>query len=63
MNLFPYGQCIDCGSPLTIDEEYYLEYRCSECEFKFNERIRVWRNGADDKELDEMYGTPERVTH
>ena len=48
--------CIDCTKILKPTERYYYEYRCEDCESFWNERIDEWLAGADDPELEVLYG-------
>ena len=55
--------CIDCGSVLTDEEQYYYENQCESCVREQGERIAAWRHGGEDPELDAFFATPERVKH
>jgi len=48
--------CKDCGRLLTAMEEHYFTIKCEGCEIAEIQRIEAWRNGAEDPELDELYG-------
>lgn len=48
--------CVACLKPLTDEERMYFDYRCTECEGKWFERIQAWRRGKPDPELDREYG-------
>lgn len=53
--------CSGCGNALTDNERHYYIHRCETCERKHWERIRAWREGAEDKELDRMFGVPRTI--
>lgn len=53
--------CIDCGAILTDEERHYYGSRCEGCECADDERVRAWRHGADDPELDAIYSEPRSV--
>ena len=57
--MMPNGEtadCICCLKPLTAEERKHYEYRCEGCERTHFQRILNWRAGAEDKELDALFG-------
>ena len=52
--------CKDCQAALTKEEIYFYEYRCEECEQAHVRRLDAFLAGADDPELEEMFGIPTR---
>ena len=55
--------CADCGKTLTDEERHYYEFRCEACERAEHERVKAWRHGADDPELDKLYDGPKLSIH
>jgi hypothetical protein len=49
-------RCRDCDRYLNATEEHYYEYRCEDCEKLEMARLKAWKEGAEDLELDERYG-------
>lgn len=48
--------CDDCATPLTVEEIYYYEHRCENCERAWSDRIEAWRKGKSiEPELDAMF--------
>lgn len=51
-------RCCDCRRMLTLNEEKFYEYRCEGCEGRWHYRVRAWRCGAKDEELDMLFSVP-----
>lgn len=49
--------CADCGIPMTLNEITFYEYRCETCERKWADTMEAWRHGAENQELDKLYGS------
>lgn len=48
--------CSQCGKLLSDAEYEFYTYHCEECERYWGDRISEWREGAEDAELDQLYG-------
>jgi hypothetical protein len=48
--------CQSCGAVLTETEFHFFTVRCEECELAEVVRHCAWMDGADDPELDKLYG-------
>ncbi len=55
--------CVSCGEMLTDEEQHYYGTRCERCEAEGCEHLEAWRHGAEDEELDRLYGVPAPVKH
>lgn len=53
--------CDDCGMILTDEERQYYAGRCENCERAWHERIKSWRAGGEDAELDGLYSGKPKV--
>ena len=52
------NNCISCLRKLMEAEKKFYEYRCEECERKEWMRVKTWREGRPDAELDGLFATP-----
>ena len=41
-----------CGATLTLVERRHYDGRCEHCALDWDERVRAWRFGCDDPDLD-----------
>ncbi len=56
--------CRECGCRLTAVEVEHYEDRCEDCEGAWLEQIEAWRHGAEDEELDRLFGShPDKAPH
>ena len=55
--------CCECFQVLTDEEIKYYENLCEICTKEQHERIKSWKAGEEDKELDAKYGLPEETRH
>lgn len=49
-----------CGAELTLAERRHHGDACEYCALDFEERIRAWRFGQEDAELDLHFAEPSR---
>lgn len=56
-------QCRECSQVLNEEEIHYYESRCEQCEIKWMDRIKAWRDGGEDKEFDLLYGDCDVTKH
>ena len=52
-----------CGAMLTAEERHYYGVACEKCEREWSERMRAYRRGVVDPELDAMFSCPPPVSH
>jgi hypothetical protein len=45
-----------CGALLTKNERDFYGDMCEDCVVAECDRLDAWRNGAEDEELDDLYG-------
>lgn len=55
--------CIDCDELLTAEEQKYYEFRCEICERLLMTRLKNWREGKADTELDTMFNGANNSVH
>ena len=56
-------RCANCYALLTAEEQRYYLINCEKCEAEWSERMRLYRQGADDPEFDALYGVPTETRH
>ena len=54
--------CVDCSDALSAAEIRYYGERCETCEGVLYERIKRWKAGGRDWQLDRIFAD-ERVVH
>lgn len=53
--------CAECHQVLTDEEIEYYKTRCEQCEREWLDDIEAWRDGAENKKFDAMYGDKKPV--
>jgi len=55
-----YGHVAGCGRVLTAEEKHYYGACCESCMRVWHADIVAWREGGENKELDEMFSGQEK---
>ena len=49
------ARCVMCGVVLTAEEIHYYDASCNDCEGEWEDRMRRYREGAEDPMLDLLF--------
>ncbi len=52
-----------CGKVLTPTERHYYGTCCETCTRRWDRRVQEWRDGADDKEMDDFFDDNPPINH